>query len=103
MIKQGEVEIYTQNRNGRRVMLAVLRSGNFFGEIGVLLNRPRMAFARTTQPSELLRLSKEDLEASALQFSELRSVWKEISYKRLTQMRELLSQKDVEKAKEAMV
>jgi cAMP-dependent protein kinase regulator len=103
MIKQGEVEIYTQNRNGKRVILAALRSGNFFGEIGVLLNRPRMAFARTTQPSELLRLNKEDLEASALQFSELRSVWKEISYKRLTQMRELLSQKDVEKAKEAMV
>ena len=103
MIKRGEVEIYTQNRNGKRVILAVLRSGNFFGEIGVLLNRPRMAFARTTQPSELLLLNKEDLEACALQFSELRSVWKEISYKRLTQMRELLSQKDVEKAKEAMV
>jgi len=83
--------------------LAVLRSGNFFGEIGVLMNRPRMAFARTTQPSELLRLNKEDLEACSLQFSELRSVWKEISYKRLTQMRELLSQKDIEKAKEAMV
>jgi len=49
MIKQGEVEIYTQNRNGKRVILAALRSGNFFGEIGVLLNRPRMAFARTTQ------------------------------------------------------
>ncbi len=103
MIKRGEVEIYTQNRNGKRVILAVLRSGNFFGEIGVLLNRPRMAFARTTQPSELLLLNKEDLEACALQFSELRSEWKEISYKRLTQMRELLSQKDVEKAKEAMV
>ena len=103
MIKSGEVEIYTQNRHGKRVILAVLRSGNFFGEIGVLMNRPRMAFARTTQPSELLRLDKEDLEACSLQFSELRSVWKEISYKRLTQMRELLSQKDIEKAKEAMV
>jgi len=103
MIKSGEVEIYTQNRHGKKVILAVLRSGNFFGEIGVLMNRPRMAFARTTQPSELLRLDKEDLEACSLQFSELRSVWKEISYKRLTQMRELLSQKDIEKAKEAMV
>jgi len=103
MIKSGEVEIYTQNRHGKRVILAVLRSGNFFGEIGVLMNRPRMAFARTTQPSELLRLNKEDLEACSLQFSELRSVWKEISSKRLTQMRELLSQKDIEKAKEAMV
>lgn len=103
MIKNGEVEIYTENRRGKRVILAVLKSGNFFGEIGVLLHRPRMAFARTTQASELLELTREDLEACALQFSEVRSVWKEISYKRLTQMRELLSQKDVEKTREAMV
>jgi len=103
MIKSGEVEIYTQDRHGKRVTLAVLRSGNFFGEIGVLLDRPRMAFARTTQSSELLELTKEDLETCSLQFSKLRSVWKEISYKRLARMKELLSQKDVERAKEAMV
>ncbi len=103
MIKSGEVEIYTENRQGKRAVLAALKSGNFFGEIGVLLHRPRMAFARTTQASELLELTKEDLEACALQFSEVRSVWKEISYKRLIQMRELLSQKDVERAREAMV
>ncbi|MGZ3524373.1 MAG: cyclic nucleotide-binding domain-containing protein [Thermodesulfobacteriota bacterium] len=103
MIKSGEVEIYTENRHGKRAVLAALKSGNFFGEIGVLLDRPRMAFARTTQPSELLELTKEDLETFALQFSEIRSAWKEISYRRLTQMKELLSQKDIEKAREAMV
>ena len=103
MIKSGEVEIYTQDRHGKRVNLGVLRSGNFFGEIGVLLDRPRMAFAKTTQSSELLELTKKDLETFSLQFSKLRSVWKEISYKRLVRMKELLSQKDVEKAKEAMV
>jgi CRP-like cAMP-binding protein len=103
MIKSGEVEIYTENRSGKRVILAVLKSGNFFGEIGVLLHRPRMAFARTTQASELLELTEEDLEACCLQFSKIRSVWKEISYERLAEMRELLSQKDVEKAREAMV
>jgi hypothetical protein len=62
-----------------------------------------MAFAKTTQSSELLELTKKDLETFSLQFSKLRSVWKEISYKRLVRMKELLSQKDVEKAKEAMV
>ena len=103
MIKSGEVEIYTQNPHGKSVILATLRSGNFFGEIGVLLNRPRMAFARTTQPSELLELSKENLEACSFQFSKLQPIWKEISYKRLTRMRELLSQKDVERVREAMV
>jgi hypothetical protein len=62
-----------------------------------------MAFAKTIQSSELLELTKKDLETFSLQFSKLRSVWKEISYKRLVRMKELLSQKDVEKAKEAMV
>jgi CRP-like cAMP-binding protein len=103
MIKNGEVEIYTQDGHGKRVILAVLRSGNFFGEIGVLLNRPRMAFARTTQPSELLELTKEDLEACSFQFSQLRSAWKDISYKRLARMKELLSQKEIERTREAMV
>jgi CRP-like cAMP-binding protein len=103
MIKRGEVEIYTENRQGKRAVLAALKSGNFFGEIGVLLNRPRMAFARTMQASELLELTKEALEACALQFPEVRSAWKEISYKRLTQTKELLSQRDIEKAREAMV
>jgi CRP-like cAMP-binding protein len=103
MIKSGEVEIYTQDRHGKSVTLATLRSGNFFGEIGVLLDRPRMAFARTTQPSELFELTKQDLEACSFQFSKLQPIWKEISYKRLTRMRELLSQKDIERVREAMV
>jgi cAMP-dependent protein kinase regulator len=103
MIKSGEVEIYLQDRHGKRVTLGVLRSGNFFGEIGVLLNRPRMAFARTGQPSELLELTKKGLETCSLQSPKLRSAWKEISYKRLTRMKELLSQKEIEKVKEAMV
>ncbi len=103
MIKSGEVEIYTESRHGKRTALAALKSGNFFGEIGVLLNRPRMAFARTMRASELLELTKKDLEACVLQFSEVRSAWKEISYQRLTQTKELLSQTDIEKAREALV
>ncbi len=103
MIKRGEVEIYTENRQGRRSVLGTLKTGNFFGEIGVLLDRPRMAFARTTKPSELLELSKKDLEAFALQHSDIRSAWKEISGRRLSETKELLSQKEVETTKEAMV
>ncbi|HUL38526.1 MAG TPA: cyclic nucleotide-binding domain-containing protein [Thermodesulfobacteriota bacterium] len=103
MIKGGEVEIYTENRQGRRSVLGTLKSGNFFGEIGVLLNRPRMAFARTMKASELLELSKKDLEAFALQHSDIRAAWKEISGRRLSETKELLSQKEIEKAREAMV
>jgi len=103
MIKSGEVEIFIQDRRKKRTALAKLRSGNFFGEIGVVMNKPRMAFAKTTQPSELLELTKEDLETCLFKFPQLKSIMKEISSKRLVQMEELLSQEEVEKAREVMV
>ena len=103
MIKSGEVEIFTQNRRGKRVVLGKLGSGHLFGEIGVLLNTPRMAFARTTQSSKLLELAKEDFDDILRLFPKLQSVVKEISSKRLYQTKEILSQESVEKARESMV
>jgi len=103
MIRSGEVEIFTQNRQGKKVTLGVLESGNFFGEIGPLLDKPRMANARTTRPTELLEMTKEDLKTCLLQFPALQTKLKEISMKRLHRMKELLSQEAIQKAREAMV
>jgi len=103
MVKSGEVKIFTQNRQGKKTILATMRSGNTFGEIGPLFNKPRMATAKTTRPSELLELTKEDLEACLHKFPKLQSTMKEISSKRLAQMVEILSQEKVEKVKEGMV
>ena len=103
MVKSGEVEIFTQHPQGKKIVLGKMRSGNIFGEIGPLLNRPRMATAKTTRPSELLELTKEDLETCLHKFPTLRSTLKEISSKRLAQMVEILSQEKVEKVKEGMV
>jgi CRP-like cAMP-binding protein len=103
MVRSGEVEIFTQNRQGKKVTLGVLESGNFFGEIGPLLDKPRMANARTTRPTELLEMTKEDLKACLLQFPALQTKLKEISLQRLHRMKELLSQEAIQKAREAMV
>jgi cAMP-dependent protein kinase regulator len=103
MIKSGEVEIFTLTRQGKRIQLATLKSGNFFGEISLLFNKPRMASAKTIRPSELLELTKEDLDACLLQFPKLRSILKEISLKRLAQTKEILFREEIKKAKEAMV
>ncbi len=104
LIKNGEVEIFLPNPKGRRVVLSNLKSGDFFGEIGPLLNRPRMASARTTRPSELLELKKEDLEAFLHQYPKMRESLMEISRRRLTQVNpEVLSQRRSEKVREAMV
>jgi CRP-like cAMP-binding protein len=62
-----------------------------------------MAFAKTIRPSELLALTKEDLEECLHQFPKLRSILEETSFKRLAQVKEILSQEKVEKVKEGMV
>ena len=103
MVRSGEVEIFTQNRHGKKVSLALLESGNFFGEIGPLFDKPRTANARTTRPTELMEITKEDFNACLLRFPNLQTKLKEISLKRLSQTKELLSQEAIQKAKEAMV
>jgi CRP-like cAMP-binding protein len=103
LVKSGEVEIYTENRRGKRVRLSTLTCGNLFGEISLLFNRPRMAYAKTTRPSELMELTKEDLDSCLLRFPNLRSTLEELSFHRLSRTKEILSQKEVEKAREVMV
>jgi len=103
LIKSGEVEIFTQDRRGKKVVLGTLGSGHLFGEIGVLLNTPRMAFAKTVRDTELLKLPKGDFDELAQKFPHLQSIGKEISSKRLIQMRETLLQTLKERGKEPLV
>jgi CRP-like cAMP-binding protein len=103
LVKSGEVEIFTLNRHGRKITFARVRSGNFFGEAGLLFKKSRMAHAKTIQPTELLELTQEDLDVFLRRFPALRLALKEISLERLARMKELLSKDAVEKAKEVMV
>ena len=104
LIKSGEVEIFIRNPQGRTVLLGTLKSGDFFGEIGPIFDRPRMASAKTIRPSELLELTKEELETCLVQFPQIRATLKDVSIKRLTRMNlEIFSQSQSEKIREAMV
>jgi len=103
MVRNGGVEIFTQNRQGKKVILALLESGNIFGEIGLLFDKPRMANAKTTRPTKLLEITQEDFKTCLLRFRHLQTKLKEISLKRLSRTTELLSQEAIQKAREAMV
>jgi CRP-like cAMP-binding protein len=103
MVRNGGVEIFTQNGHGKKVILALLQSGNIFGEIGLLFDRPRMANAKTTRPTKLLEITQEDFKACLFQIPSLQMKLKEVSLKRLSRTKELLSQEAIQKAKEAMV
>ena len=103
MVRNGGVEIFTQNPHGEKVILALLQGGNIFGEIGLLYDKPRMANAKTTLPTKLLEITQEDFKAFLLQFPHLQTKLKEISLKRLSRTKELLSHEAIQKAREAMV
>jgi CRP-like cAMP-binding protein len=103
MVRNGGVEIFTQNRHGKKVILAHLESGNIFGEIGLLFDKPRTANAKTTRPTKLLEITQEDFKTCLLQFRHLQAKLKEVSLKRLSRTTELLSQEAIQKAREAMV
>lgn len=53
VMRQGKVQI-SRRINGRDLIITVMREGNFFGEMSLLLNRPRSATATVIEPAECL-------------------------------------------------
>jgi len=58
VILKGEVEILKQDQEGKRVLLANLEQGEFFGEMSLFDNQKRSATARVKTPTRLLMLTK---------------------------------------------
>lgn len=61
LVLQGEIEILAK-RDGVDHFLARLSSGEVFGEIGLIAERPRSASARARGPASLLRISRAEFE-----------------------------------------
>ncbi len=59
LIKSGAVEVTVSSEN-REELICELGSREYFGEIALLKDIPRTASVRTTEPTELLVLDKED-------------------------------------------
>jgi signal transduction histidine kinase len=55
---EGEVRI-TRTYERQTVLMRVSKSGNYFGEINLLLDIPSLAVVRVTKPSRLYRLNEE--------------------------------------------
>ncbi len=58
IVSKGEVEVVREDERLHR-RASVLRPGQFFGAMGVLRAEPRLATARSTQPTELLFLERD--------------------------------------------
>jgi CRP-like cAMP-binding protein len=66
LILEGAVKISRTGRDGREVTVAVLREGNFFGEMSLLDGQPRSATATTLHPARLLVLDREHFQRHVL-------------------------------------
>jgi putative ABC transport system ATP-binding protein len=53
VVDDGEIEIYQVRADGTEEHLTIIGAGNYFGELGPILNLPRSACARATTPSRL--------------------------------------------------
>ncbi|MFH0825618.1 MAG: cyclic nucleotide-binding domain-containing protein, partial [Pseudomonadota bacterium] len=56
VVQSGEVEI-SRIRDDRKLILAVLKRGEFFGEMALMDNQPRSATATVVRKSRLLPIS----------------------------------------------
>lgn len=66
LILSGSVKISRAGRDGREVTVAVLRAGNFFGEMSLIDGQPRSASAAAVQSSRLLVLDREHFQRQVL-------------------------------------
>ncbi len=62
IIQEGEVSIEIINEQEKKVQLALLEDGTFFGELALLDNSPRSASARATKPTKVLALFRKGLD-----------------------------------------
>lgn len=71
IVTKGAFEVY-RHVDGKHVYIASIDPGEHFGEIALLINRPRSASVRAIQSSSVLRLSKQAImsehRAAALLF-----------------------------------
>jgi uncharacterized membrane protein len=63
IVRAGEVEIFSRNDTGERIVLETARPGDFFGELSLLDGGPRNASATVTKDLEAVVVDREDLAA----------------------------------------
>ena len=71
IVISGRLKVSMGDEQGREVILAILGPGEFFGEMGLLDDRPRSASVVTLEPCELLSISKTDFKRCLAENSDL--------------------------------
>ena len=71
VVLKGQVRILVRSVEGKEVVIAIRRTGDFFGEMALLDDETRSATAVASEPSELLLIRRDDFNAFLKSHSEL--------------------------------
>ncbi len=66
LLKSGRVELYRQSPEGKKLTLAIVESGTFFGEMSLLTQRLAGTSAVALEDSEVCTLGRRDVESLML-------------------------------------
>lgn len=97
IIIEGNIELYTQAENTDKHTVAVLGSGEIFGEMSLLTGEPRSASAVTLNPAELYVIDYGTFSQMTAENSSIAQYFMRLLSHRLTQTNERLrnSQEDI--------
>ncbi len=62
VVKDGLLQVSTVDNDGREVVLAQLGEGDIFGEVALIMDRPRTATVKAAKQSRLMKLNKADFQ-----------------------------------------
>ena len=82
LIKDGEFSVSTTGMGEQPVVLATLKSGDFFGEVALISDQPRTATVTALSRGRLMRLSREDFNLVSSQFPQILEVARSYLQKR---------------------
>lgn len=82
VIVSGAVEVWTK-RGGKKITLATLREGDFFGEISLITGETRTATVTALKETRLMKLKKADFDEISNRYPRVLEITKKVLDRRL--------------------
>jgi CRP-like cAMP-binding protein len=93
IILEGEVEVFHTNANNADTSIARLGKGEYFGEIGLLVGRPRITSVRAITPVKTISFDREEFATWMMIFPSGQHGIKQAAQQRLRETVDLLGKK----------
>jgi CRP/FNR family cyclic AMP-dependent transcriptional regulator len=90
IVQQGQVEIFTKNKTGQRISIAMVTAGESFGEFALLDKQARSATAQAATECVLIKVSEKGYEQLLAELPEWASSMMRSFASRLKSMNEKL-------------